>query len=134
MENDPKEPTKPPSKPTGDDDDRQRPFVYVLLFSIYAIHPFFILFPFSWYFASSSQSLVWREATVWAALLFLMSYTQFINSQLLYFVAWKTREIVGTLIMAVLFAVYAIRFFCLYLWRSDSVINYRPKEEKKKKS
>jgi len=122
VDNDPKEP-KYPTEP------RSRPFIYTLLFSIYAIHPFFILIPLSWYFATPSQSLVWKEVTVWNVLFFLMAYVQFINSQLLYFVLWKTREMVCALLMAVLFFIYAVRLFWIYLWKSrnfDNEVRYRP--------
>ncbi|RIA93808.1 hypothetical protein C1645_761571 [Glomus cerebriforme] len=122
LNNNPNNPTEPPG-----DDSKKRPFVYILVFSIYAIHPFFILTPIAWYFSTSKTTIcpAWKNATIWCGLLFLVAYTQFINSQLLYFVAWKTREIVCTLVMVTLFLVYAIRLFALYLWKGGNYENIR---------
>ncbi|CAI2169294.1 11876_t:CDS:1 [Funneliformis geosporum] len=110
--------------PPGDDDDdfeKRRPTLYILLFSVYAIHPFFILIPAIWYLSSITNSLVWREATIWTILFFFMAYIQFINSQLLYFVTWKTREMVCTLLMAILFLIYAARLGWMYLRRGGNI-------------
>jgi hypothetical protein len=114
--------------PDGDDDGnkRRRPTFYILLFSIYAIHPFFILIPISWYLSSSTHSLVWREATIWSILFFFMAYIQFVNSQLLYFVKWKMREMICTLLMAILFLIYAIRLGWSYLFKSGNIDRVRP--------
>ncbi|GBB98068.1 hypothetical protein RclHR1_03130013 [Rhizophagus clarus] len=122
-EKDPNNPSNPPS-----DGDRNRPPIQILLFSIYAIHPFFILIPLAWYLthSSNSPSPAWRNATIWSLLLFLMAYTQFINSQLFYFVTWGTTEIVCTLIMVSLFLIYSIRLFILYVWKGGNYENIVP--------
>ncbi|CAG8620926.1 15330_t:CDS:2 [Rhizophagus irregularis] len=116
---DPNNPSKPPSD--GGPHDRTRPPIQILLFSIYSIHPFFILTPLAWYltYSTNSPCPAWRNATIWSVLLFLMAYTQFINSQLFYFVKWGTRELVCTIIMTTLFLIYAIRLFALYVWRDN---------------
>ncbi|EXX60645.1 uncharacterized protein OCT59_006097 [Rhizophagus irregularis] len=120
---DPNNPSKPPSD--GGPHDRTRPPIQILLFSIYSIHPFFILTPLAWYltYSTNSPCPAWRNATIWSVLLFLMAYTQFINSQLFYFVKWGTRELVCTIIMTTLFLIYAIRLFALYVWRGGNYEN-----------
>lgn len=120
---DPNNPSKPPSD--GDSHYKNRPPIQILLFSIYAIHPFFILTPLAWYltYSSNSPCPAWRNATIWSVLLFLMAYTQFIDSQLFYFVKWGTRELICTIIMISLFLIYAIRLFALYVWKGGNYEN-----------
>ena len=74
-----------PDNITGDDYDRRQPPTQILLFFIYVIHPFFILTPLAWYltYSDSNPCPAWKNTTIWPVLLFLMAYTQFINSQLL---------------------------------------------------
>jgi hypothetical protein len=115
-----------PSKPPADDPHHGKiPPPQILLFSIYAIHPFFILTPLAWYltYTSNTPCPAWRNATIWSILLFFLAYTQFINSQLFYFVEWRIRELVCTIIMISLFSIYAVRLFALYIWKGGNYEN-----------
>ncbi|CAG8455565.1 2558_t:CDS:1 [Funneliformis caledonium] len=98
------------------DDDVLLP-LQLLAFGIYVLHPYLILIPSLWYLSISKQSEALKEATVWAALFFSIAYLVFINCQLVLFIAWKLQEVVFTLIIAVMFVVFAVNFGWIYWWR-----------------
>lgn len=85
----------------------------LLTFGIYVIHPYIALILTTWYLSVSQQSEVLNEATIWVGLYLPNTYTIFINSQLS-FNNW--REVIFTLIIALMFLVYSIKLGWLYLW------------------
>ncbi|CAI2169295.1 11877_t:CDS:1 [Funneliformis geosporum] len=113
-----KKPLPPGTIPPLDDtnDDVLLP-LQLLAFSVYVLHPYLIIIPSLWYLSISKQSEVLKEATVWAALFFSVAYLVFINCQLVLFIAWKLQEVVFTLIIAVMFVVFAANFGWIYWWR-----------------
>ena len=83
---------------------------------------------FAFHLSASQRSEVWKDATMWAVLFFLTAYLIFIDSQLFYFTSWKGQEIIFTLIIAMMFFIYAIKLGWTHLWNEvgniESEISY----------
>ncbi|RIA93807.1 hypothetical protein C1645_818893 [Glomus cerebriforme] len=86
----------------------------LLVFGIYVIHPYVFLILSTWYIFISKQSEVWNEATVWVGLFLPTAYIIFISSQLSSHN--NSREVIFTLIISVMFLVYATKLGWMYLW------------------
>jgi hypothetical protein len=91
----------------------------ILVFGIYVIHTYITLILITWYLSVSQQSEVLNEATIWVGLYLPNAYTIFINSQLLFN---KWREVIFTLIIALMFLLYATRLGWMYLCNEKSDI------------
>jgi len=90
-----------------------------LAFGIYILHPYIALILTTCYLSISQQSEVLSEATIWVGLYLPNAYAIFIYSQLLFN---KCREVIFTLVIALMFLVYAIKLGWMYLWNEKSDI------------
>jgi hypothetical protein len=104
------------------------PPLKLLIFGIYVIHPYLILIISTLHLSIDHRSEVWKDATIWIILFFPISYLIFINSQLLYFTTRKGHEVIFTLIISMMFFIYAIKFGWECLWNElrnvESEISY----------
>lgn len=115
----PKKPLPPGTIPPFNNHSVSRIPLQLLAFGVYVIHPYIALILTTWYLSITQQSEVLSEATIWVGLYLPNAYVIFINSQLL---LNKKREVIFTLIIALMFLVYSIRLGWMYLWNEKSVI------------
>ncbi|GBC38390.1 hypothetical protein GLOIN_2v1884975 [Rhizophagus irregularis DAOM 181602=DAOM 197198] len=115
----PKKPLPPGTIPPFNNHSVSRIPWQLLAFGIYILHPYIALIFTTWYLSFSQRSEVLNEASNWVGLYLPNTYAIFIYSQLLFN---KWHEVIFTLIIALMFVVYAIILGWTYLQNEKSNI------------